>query len=593
MIDYQLHMAALQEFRNTLAAEAIADPSVADERDQDIAAVQQDPAFATLGALLQHVVWHASADGTELELLEDAAALWADGLALYDALARFRAGLERTLNDPGDADGVAVFNEVGEELRALVPKVVDQDRQVQALRERVVTFDHLTPHPRQQDHRLSDWGWSDILLARRTDAFVRELVRQARADGARAFGVGALSAYGANAAGSMYLGQVVGGPRRAHRFRDRLARNAVGSWIGAEWPGVPTLGETAELLAQAGLPAAVESALHSVYPTESLPPLPDLQLGYSRMVRHLQLLDGFRVPAMPERPAEPFLSKLFGDPAEPYVPTMPEQTGLTEAGQPPGPGGVMPLGFGTDDGPDHSEPPPSTEAKCGAFWEALGWSVLFLLGGWFACFLRWTDDDRCPLWDDITQNWEEAFPGGVQAAGEVSLGASPQALTPDQAATLAQREELTQLVGDLHNLQMMMWEGFQKAADFLALHGLIYPTPFLGRWRYAQYLSAATAEWPLLPDDGPRFDEYPETASELPLSDVGYPQGSAPSVILGGQRSASSISLPVWFQIAEGGLDADNLDLDADRGWRHPCWTLEGSISDQPLDVRVLDYGEI
>jgi hypothetical protein len=592
MIDYRLQLAALQEFTDVLAAEAIADPAVADARDQDVGAVQQDPALATLGALLQHVVWHASADGRELELLEDAAALWADGLALYDGLGRFRAGLERTLTDPTDAAGVAAFNTVGEELRALVPKVVDQDRRIQALKDRVVAFTHVPPHPRQQDRQLADWGWSDILLARRTDAFVRELVRQATANGARAFGVGALSSYGANAAGSMYIGQVVGGPRRSHRFRDRLARNTVGSWIGAEWPGVPTLGDTAQLLAGAGLPVAVESALHDAYPTQSLPPLPDLQLGSSRMVRHLQLLDGFGVPVTPEPPAEPFLSALFGDPAKPYVPTMPEQSGLVEAGQPAGPGGVMPLGLGTDDGPDHSEPPPTTEVKCGAFWEALGWSVLFLLGGWFACLLRWTNDERCELWDEITQNWEKAFPDGAQGAGEITFGAGPQALTTDQAAALAQREELTQLVGDLHNMQTMMWEGFQKAADFLALHGLIYPTASLGRWRYAQYLSVPSSKWPLLPDNGPRFDEYPTTALEFPQGATVYQPGSAPSAILSGQWSASSVSLPVWFQIAQDAIDSDNLDLDADRGWRHPCWTANGSIADQPLDVRALDYSE-
>jgi hypothetical protein len=610
MIDYRLHLVALQEFTDALAAEVIADPAVAHERDEDLAAAQQNPALARLGALTHYLVWHASADGRELQLLEDAAALWAEGLELYGTLGRFRAGLERVLNDPADTTGLVAFNTVGEKLRAIVPNVLGQDQRIKALKDAVLEFSHVPPHPRQEDRQLQDWTWSDILLARRTDAFVRELARQSTRNGARAFGVGALSGYGANAAGSMYLGQVVGGPRRSHRFRDRLARNTVGSWIGTEWPGAPTLGDTADLLAQefpAGLPAEVESAIRdaaeNTYPMESLPGLPDLGLGFSRLLRHLRLLDGFGVPSMPEPPAEPFLSALFGNPSQPYVPSMPEQTGLVEAGQPAAghaPGSVMPLSMGTDDGPDHSEPPASTEVKCGAFWEALGWSVLFLLGGWFACLVEWAGGRRCALWDDITQNWEAAFPDGAQGAAEVTLGSNPQSLTTDDAAALAQLEEMRQLGGDLHNMETMMWEGFQKAADFLALHGLIYPDAFLGRWRYSQYLSVRSdkSSWPRVPDGGPRFDEYPTTALELPEGGVVYWPGSAPSVILIGQggsgrQSASSVSLPVWFQIAEGTVDADNLDLDGDRGWRHACWATGGSITDQPLDVRFLDYSEV
>jgi hypothetical protein len=149
-------------------------------------------------------------------------------------------------------------------------------------------------------------------------------------------------------------------------------------------------------------------------------------------------------------------------------------------------------------------------------------------------------------------------------------------------------------------METMMWEGFRKAAEFIALNGLIYPDAYLGRWRYGQYLSVPStqATWPQLPDSGPRFDEYPATGLELPQGETAYSPGSAPSVILigqggTGQRSASSISLPVWMQIAGGALDSDNLDLDADRGWRHTCWSAGGSITDQPIDVRSLDYSEV
>ena len=38
-----------------------------------------------------------------------------------------------------------------------------------------------------------------------------------------------------------------------------------------------------------------------------------------------------------------------------------------------------------------------------------------------------------------------------------------------------------------------------------------------------------------------------------------------------------------------------NMDLDADRGLRHRCWDLQPGthITDQPLSVRLLAYGEV
>jgi hypothetical protein len=37
------------------------------------------------------------------------------------------------------------------------------------------------------------------------------------------------------------------------------------------------------------------------------------------------------------------------------------------------------------------------------------------------------------------------------------------------------------------------------------------------------------------------------------------------------------------------------MDLDADRGLRHRCWDLQPGthITDQPLSVRLLAYGEV
>lgn len=612
MLDSRAHVAALDAFREQLALTDFADPQVAALRDQQVADADQSQAAADLGSLIDQLLWHASSDGVELELLERASKLWQDGRTLYTTLADFRANLEAVLADPSDAAALQGFNAAVAAMKPLMAKVLDQDADIKAMQRDVAKMPHLPPHPRQEDLPIQDWSWGNIFLARRTDAFARAMRQLANDTDTSAFALGVLSSYGANVAGAAYLGQVTGGPRRGHRHRNRLARNTVGSWVARQTPGFRSLTALADQLDQAfpeGLPEPLErqiqEGLAATYDPNRTPPPPDLKLGFRRLLRQLRLLDGFTLPDAPVPPREPFLGKLYGDPANPYTPSMPEGTGLREAGDNnagPGsnPGSIMPQNFGQDDGPDHSEPPPSTEAKCGAFWEALGWSFLFLLGGWIACVIRWQDGGRCPLWDDITQNWEAAFPDGAYGAVE-STGGAGGALTADSAATIAQNDQIVQFIGDLSNLQDLTWEGFQKARDFLALFGLIYPDGLLDRWRYSQYLRVPSFEpgdWPRLPETGERFDEYPETGVELPaVFSFAYGPGASPAAVLAQVPNANStsgadVSLMVWTQLANGVLDAQNLDLDADRGWRHPCWVADGSITDQPIAVLDLGYDE-
>lgn len=611
-MEYQFHVAALDSFREQLALSPLPDPQVGAIRDQEVADADQAPASAILGSLVGHLLTHAASDGRELDLLERAAKLWGEGLALYETLEGFRLQLETAIADPSDGAALQSLNTASAALSPLVVSVVGQDRKIKALRADIATLPHLPPHPRQEDLPIAAWGWGDIFPARRTEAFAREVRRQVTDTETSAFAFGVLSHYGAQAAGSAYLGQVVGGPRRSHRQRERLARNSVGSWVAAKVPGTPPVRNIAGTLKNAfpgGLPPAIEgliqTAAANTYDGGVVPSLPDLQTGYQRLVRHLELLDQFALPAAPRTPIEPFLTRLFGDPSNPYVPTLPEDTGLVEAGEPPGPvggghGTIMPQSYGTGDPTGPAETPASTEAKCGAFWEALGWSVLFLLGGWFSCALRWGDGDRCRLWDDISQNWEAAFPNGVETSAEFST--DPQPLTASQVGNIAQSREITQLVGDLHNLQSLMWEGFQKARDYLALFGLVYPDGLLHQRRYSQYLTmtytAAELGWPRLPDPGPRFDQYPASAVEQPQANsFAYLTGATPAAVLArvpqpDSTSAADVSMRVWEQMASGITDSTNFDLDADRGWRHPCWDVQGSINDQPVDVLALDFDQ-
>ena len=91
---------------------------------------------------------------------------------------------------------------------------------------------------------------------------------------------------------------------------------------------------------------------------------------------------------------------------------------------------------------------------------------------------------------------------------------------------------------------------------------------------------------PLLPNDSRRATHHYHGV---------LPAGRTPAAFITGvpgisTATAAALSSMVWFQTASGVLDANNYDLDADRGPQHPCWVAQGSINDNPVDVANLDY---
>lgn len=609
MIDYRTHAAALEQFRHSLAQSAFPDPQIASIRDQHLDDVARAPGMATLGSLVDHLIAHASSDGKELDLVGRAADLWEKGLALYNTLGEFRTSLENALTDPGNPQAVADFNAAAAKIHPLVLEVKNKNGEIQALKDEVHTFPHLQPHPRQQDRPLTEWSWGDVFLARRTDAFARTTREEASDAPTSAFALGVLSSYGANACGSAYLGQVVGGPRRSHRHRDRLARNTLGSWFSAHQPGLPSLAAIAAQI-KLGAPTLptvieelIESAIHATYDPQRTPALPDLQLGYQRLIRHLELLDTFTLPSAPLPPKEPFLTQLYGDPAHTHVPAVPQGVGMPQAagsGSGSGSGVVPQSNHPTGDGLGESDSAESTSVECGPFWEAIGWSLLFILGGWFYCVLKWGNGDRCPLTDDIGAKFDEAFPDGAYVGVETETSA--QALTGPDLDNAVQVDQVTTMIGHLFDTQSLMWEALQKASDFLSVHGLIYPDGRLGRPRYKQFLSIPATlpgTWPHLPEpNANRLHLYPSTGTEQPaFPPPAYPPQATPDVFVSAEQgqgpfTASALSGAAWRQMAVHVRDATNYDLDADRGLHHACWAARGSINDNPVDVAALDYSE-
>ncbi|WP_242394436.1 hypothetical protein [Anaeromyxobacter oryzisoli] len=604
MVDYRTHVAALEAFRAALAAQTISDPKLASTRDRAMQDLASAPDVALLGALVDHLVWHAASDGTELALLERSASLWRQGATLYAALGQVRADLEESLASPADPSSVAKFSAASANMKAFADGMTLGQGELGALRADIEALTHLPPHPRQQDRKLHDWTWADVFLARRTDALARALHARASDPPTRAFALGALSSYGANACGSAYLGQVVGGPRRCHRHRDRLARNTMGSWLAQSRPTLRSLSDLANAMRPGGgatpaLPAAVEQlvteALTSTYDLSRTPPLPDLQLGYRRLIRHLELLDGFAMPPAPVPPMEPFLTALYGDPTRPAPSLVPAPAG---AGGGPGAGGVKPQ-WTSSGKPAKTDSPPSTGDRCGSFWELILLAVVFLAGGFIYCIGKWGQKERCEIWDNMVNDWNTAFAAGGGAGQGALVGSSQQQLTAGELAAAAQVDQVTALVGYLFDLQRRVWEGLDQAYTFLAVYGIIYPDGLLARPLYQEFTAIPPpGSWPHVPvpDPEPTVHLFPATPIEQPAAAASpLPAGATPDAVLLGVagaplETASDTALRVWDQLARGVLDANNLDLDADRGWHHACWSTGGSIDDVPLAVDVLPY---
>jgi len=308
VLDYHSSCVSLNEFVAALAAETFTNPVLTTAKDEAVSAVGAEGDRALIGAFVYHLITHAASDGSELDLLERAAALWTRGSALCGELGTIRADLESALEKPRTPGAADRFNAAAVSAQNLAQKANELRVEVNALRLDVLKFPHLPPHPRQEDRKTAEWDWGNLSLARRTDAFVRTLFRLVSDQGTLAFAVGVAAAYGANVTGSAYIGHAVGGPRRMHRHRDRIARNAFGSWLATRHPAAESPSKMAGRIAfgAAGAPilptdldSLVREALGRTFDTARTVPIPDLQLGYGRLVQHLKLLDAFSMPDLP------------------------------------------------------------------------------------------------------------------------------------------------------------------------------------------------------------------------------------------------------------------------------------------------------
>ncbi|AHG92363.1 hypothetical protein J421_4828 (plasmid) [Gemmatirosa kalamazoonensis] len=596
MIDYVSHTAVLARVRLALAA--VADPAVDADRDELLADAAGYPEALVVGAVVDHLLMHAGTDGVELQLLGRAADLWTRGLQVYEAITAVRAGVESALADPTALTAVATFNAAMAQLGALRTALTAIGADVDSLRDDIIPLPYLsTPHPRQQDLAIAAWPWGDRFLARRTEAFVRAAFEHAKTPRARAFALGTLASYAGNVAGSSYLVHAVGGPRRTHPRRDRLARNTVGAWLRANRP-LPSLRKLAEMVGHAGavggapgLPPDVDgqlsAALADAYP--GMPPA-DVALGLQRLRQHLELLSVFVRPPLPAPPPTVLMGALA---------PLDAVAGPIDVVEDPPPGDPGPP---PPTGPDPAPgSPPGADDKskksdaCTIVIGILVLGVVLLID----CIVHWVQNQKC----DPIKDLEDAL-------GEDGGNPDPE---PDPTASQAQLVALaaspngTMLVMQLFQYQTIAWQALSGALDFLVHKGLVYPDdPMLGTVLFTQFTAlppqptfpmrdeVAANEGYVKPPGG--AVEHPTTAPPSP-----YPVGASPAIFVDGAAvyspatGAPEVAVRVWLQIARGVLDSENFDLDADRRAHAPCWQVHAgtSIDDDPLQVETLPYAAL
>jgi hypothetical protein len=540
-----------------------------------------------VGAMVDLIIDHAASDGVELQLLGQAADLWTQGLALYDQLTMIRQNLDAAVLNPTSPDATQLASAAVAAMNGFKSAALTLSTEAQALHAAIDPLPYLTAHPRQSDIPSKKWGWRDAFIGRRTEAFVEGLFHAANTPRSRSFAFGALASYAGNVTGSAYLGAVVGGPRRLHRYRDRLARNTIGAWLHAQL-GTPDCAALARAIGfrpngfDYGFPADVtkilDTATAAAWPGRTAP---DWNLGLARAVKHLDLLDVFQRPDLPTPPPPELIQ---GGDVTGMLTTLDDNN--------------IPIGT-IDTGGDASLQVGNTtvadsKSKGGDICLAI---LLILITIGIAlliyCIAQWAGGKKCD---------PEDFFNSLQGSDAPDPRA-PTSVTQQQLTAMSDPAAAAHISQELYALQMMLWQGFDASAAFLAVTGLIYPddlllasplyqqflsTPSRPSWPHREEVaSMATYQFdPVSPIEQPPSADAPFPAFASPL---GFASLSSPLPL----RNPTTIAHGILHQVLEGAREEQNRDMDADRGFEHPCWSIQAgtSIHNPVLAVEVLPYG--
>jgi hypothetical protein len=567
MIDYFSHVAALHVCLTAIKNAPPPDPNDKKAVIEAVLDSGSEPGAAMLGALVDHWLQYSQPQTcVEIEILSQAAPLFQTGVEILSNVDTARSGLEQGLTTPTSPAALAAYNSAIASLPGIATDIQNLATKLAAF-QASFSGPWMVPVGQQANEAVPEWTWRDVFLARRTTAFVAAAQKLATTARQRAFAFGTLAGAAGNVLGSSYLNSVVGGPRRSHQLRHRLAAYSVGAWLRDNEPTLATTLQeiqTALTFGQAGpsytlppgIKAVAQAALRNAYPTGTAA-LPDLDTGYNNLLKHLALLQEFVLPPVPPAPNGTLLANMVA--LNVFT--------LGVDNQIPGGSGV---------GTNYPEIGP--HEKAGAVCETLlAW--LFYPPSFITAVINYLYD--------ATGGGQGAQVGTTED-GLVAASQSPTALSA---------------INSLYAMSLSCWQALAAGRTALVLQGLLYPdTDDLSNPTYTQFetIPSGHANYPLLPmpasDDGTTWPTSSlETEATTPSP---FAISSSPLAFLTGDPnySVSALGPTFWVDMIEyPGTDrrwSVNLDLDGDRGFLASCWTLApgATITNLPVVPVTLSY---
>ncbi len=612
MIDYHAHVAGLEKVQEELDA-AVSGSGHEDAWAETKAALDAEPACAVLGALLDHLLERSEGARPEHDLLEEGSALYGEAAGVLANFADLRDKFEKLVDEsredpPANAGQeptpssapLVEFSALKAQLKTLQPKLEGLRKRFEAFQPKLFPpFRHVAGHAIAEEEPVASWLWRDVILSRRTDALVSAL--HGANDGSPAtlaFSFGALSGYATNCIGSSYLSQVVGGPRRSHPIRDRIARYSVGAWLRKNEPALcPSLNDL-RTRATSGNPLApklpnavrdqLTAAFAATFPAGSLGAVPDLDEGYASLLRHLELLESF--PRQPEPPD--IRASLF-------VPIMQSTNQSVKDAQTKPQTARDPF---SEDPPDPTLPPaqptmPGQETTGGDGGCLLAIAIIVLALTIIGIIIYISNQDEAESPDEAT----------ATGLSESELKAAAIKLE----AFLGSDEALIMVSGFYH-AHSMLHTAMVIGRDNLARAGLVYPDEvdlLTSTFRQFTSLQASGGDTTYPHRPMPHADVGYLDMPSSPIEEPGtrpsrYPAGATPNVFLHGAPgglfpTVGATGAELWLKHRDSPNnsdgDRDNLNCDADRGEDHPCWRVspDSSLGAQPVRVEILDYSDL
>jgi len=572
MIDFLTLMTAIAR---TKAGFSNAAPGIDPNKATEIESSFTNSDMLTIGALYLHLFEHAGSSDVEIVYLEDASALRAGMSDLFQRVGKVRATAEQLSQTPPSPEKYDILKSVlddSKDLEGIAKTILDKS---QKLLDKLKPTDYLETHPINLE--ISNWSWHELLIARRTGAFVSNLEQAAinqapNNDEARAFVHGAFISYATHAVGSTYINDAVGGARRSHPYRQKLARNTVGAWYRVNFPGETlSLNELRDLVIRVKdepakvtlIEKLIADALKTTYPQLANKPIPDVEAAISSMAHHLDLLTSFSPLALPPLTPVAVQMKIEESGARGEVDTQLKPATFNQQY-------VAPPGSFTDNNPVKDN-------------EWYDWVL-------FPC--------QAVVW--ILGKIVEALNWIGVKIGLIDQN-SPTASSQVQA--LVTSKDYYVLIDLFARLQYKLHQSGADALTALKLLGLLYPDeidlaepPF----RTFTVLLRDAFRFHLPVNPHTEYLGYPQSPEELPPS-LQSPSRykDSPEIFLkpnpNYKKTVESFALELLVDslASEFSPSQVNLNLDADRGFTDPCWELRPPIGVYPMIISRLNYNDI